>query len=98
MATVENPPAEATTHEVLNQASPLENYNVFEADHVLVEALHREGAGMGGRRVHDVGAFAGSALAQRGAARRTRTRRSSAPTTASATGSTRSSSTPPGTS
>ena len=38
MATVEERPAPAT-HEVLNQASPLEDYNVFEADRVLAEAL-----------------------------------------------------------
>jgi putative acyl-CoA dehydrogenase len=64
MATVEERPTQAT-HEVLNQASPLENYNVFEADRVLAEALPREGAGWAADAAHEVGAFAGSALAQR---------------------------------
>jgi putative acyl-CoA dehydrogenase len=43
MAIVERPRAEAT-HEVFNQPPPLEGYNVFESDRVLVEALRREGA------------------------------------------------------
>ena len=64
MATVEERPAHAT-HEVLNQASPLENYNVFEADRVLVESLKREGAGWAADDAQEVGAFAGSAVAQR---------------------------------
>lgn len=34
----------AQTHEVKNQPSPLENYNVFEADQALQEATRREGA------------------------------------------------------
>ena len=34
-----------TTHEVLNQPPPLEGYNLFEQDRVLVEALEREGGG-----------------------------------------------------
>lgn len=33
-----------TTHEVFNQPSPLENYNVFLADNALQEAVEREGA------------------------------------------------------
>ena len=64
MATVQEP-SSATTHEVLNQASPLENHNVFEADRVLVEALRREGGDWAEEAAHEVGAFAGSALAQR---------------------------------
>jgi len=32
------------THEVLNQGSPLENYNLFSSDSVLQEAVEREGA------------------------------------------------------
>jgi putative acyl-CoA dehydrogenase len=64
MATVEqrNEPA---THEVLNQAAPLENHNAFEADRVLTEAVAREGAEWATDMIHEVGAFAGSALAQR---------------------------------
>jgi putative acyl-CoA dehydrogenase len=65
MGTVERTASDSSTHEVLNQASPLENYNVFEADRPLVEALSREGAGWAEHAAHEVGAFAGSALAQR---------------------------------
>ncbi|MEJ7876515.1 MAG: acyl-CoA dehydrogenase family protein, partial [Solirubrobacterales bacterium] len=63
MATVENRPGHAT-HEVLNQASALEDYNVFESDRVLHAALHREGGGWAEGRAIEVGAFAGSAQAQ----------------------------------
>ena len=64
MATVEDRSG-ARTHEVINQATPLENYNVFEADRVLVDALQREGGEWAEHQAHEVGAFAGSALAQR---------------------------------
>jgi len=63
MATVEPRPAHAT-HEVLNQASALENYNVFESDRVLRAALEREGGGWAGDRATEVGAFSGSARVQ----------------------------------
>ena len=33
-----------STHEVLNQPPPLEDYNLYETDKVLKEALRREGA------------------------------------------------------
>jgi putative acyl-CoA dehydrogenase len=52
------------THEVLNQPPPLEDYNVFEADLPLREALDREGGDWGVDRVRDVGAVAGSAEAR----------------------------------
>jgi putative acyl-CoA dehydrogenase len=52
------------THEVLNQAPPLEDYNAFEADTPLREALEREGGGWGVDRLRDVGAVAGSAEAR----------------------------------
>ena len=42
--------AMAATHEVTNQPPPLEGYDVFGADAALVEAVEREGAGLGGRR------------------------------------------------
>ena len=64
MATVEDRTGHST-HEVTNQASPLENVNLFEADRVLSEALKREGADWAEHALHEVGAFAGSALAQR---------------------------------
>jgi putative acyl-CoA dehydrogenase len=64
MATIETR-AEAATHEVLNQATPLENHNAFASDRVLVEAVDREGAEWAADDLREVGAFAGSALAQR---------------------------------
>src|SRR4051794_34553153 len=47
------------THEVLNQAPPLEPYNVFECDRPLAEALEREGGGWAADRVRAVGDIAG---------------------------------------
>ena len=64
MSTLEHRPT-ATTHEVANQATPLEDYNTFEADRVLIEALRREGGDWAEPRVSEVGAFAGSAEAIR---------------------------------
>src|SRR6266576_2112452 len=59
MAVVDPTPAYAPTHEVVNQAPPLQGYNMFEQDAVLVEALEREGAGWARERAREVGAFAG---------------------------------------
>ena len=56
--------ASVHTHEVLNQPPPLEDYNAFEVDPALREALHREGGGWGVDRLHDFGAVVGSAEAQ----------------------------------
>ncbi len=53
------------THEVVNQSIPLEGYNAFAEDRVLVEALRREGAGWAEERALEVGALAGSARAIR---------------------------------
>ena len=64
MSTLEHRPI-AATHEVANQATPLEDYNTFEADRVLIEALRREGGDWAEPRVSEVGAFAGSAEAIR---------------------------------
>ena len=47
------------THEVVNQVPPLEPYNVFEQDRVLVEALEREGAGWAADRARALGEIAG---------------------------------------
>src|SRR5215210_4104447 len=52
------------THEVANQASPLEGRNFFELDLPLQEALEREGGGWAIDRARDTGAVAGSAEAQ----------------------------------
>ncbi len=59
MATVERN-AGVRTHEVTNQPTPLADYNVFEADRVLVEAVEREGADWARGRISAVGALAGS--------------------------------------
>ncbi len=47
-----------------NQPPPLTDYNVFEADTVLGEAVRREGADWAEPRIAAVGAYAGSAHAQ----------------------------------
>ena len=51
-------------HTVANQPPPLADYNVFETDRVLVEAVKREGAEWATGRIAAVGEFAGSAEAQ----------------------------------
>jgi putative acyl-CoA dehydrogenase len=58
MATAERP--SAATHQVFNQASPLVDYNLFEANRPLVEAVRREGAEWAEERISEVGALAGS--------------------------------------
>ena len=52
------------THEVTNQPPPLLDYNLFEADRPLVEAVRREGADWAEQRISAVGELAGSAHAQ----------------------------------
>jgi putative acyl-CoA dehydrogenase len=62
MATIEErPQAEGATHEVFNQSAPLEDYNPFEQDRPLVEALRREGADWAEERCREFGALCGSA-------------------------------------
>ena len=53
----------AATHEVFNQPPPLVDYNAFEADPALQEALIREGGEWGLDRVRDFGAVSASAEA-----------------------------------
>jgi putative acyl-CoA dehydrogenase len=62
MATREQPTF--GNHTVANQPPPLADYNVFETDRVLVEAVNREGADWAAERIAAVGEFAGSAEAQ----------------------------------
>jgi putative acyl-CoA dehydrogenase len=50
----------AATHKVLNQPPPLVDYNAFEADPALREALVREGGEWGLDRVRDFGAVIAS--------------------------------------
>jgi len=52
------------THEVLNQVPPLEDYNAFDADLALQEALGREGGEWGIDRARDFGEVVGSAEAR----------------------------------
>ena len=57
------PPSSAAaprTHEVFNQAPPLEDYNPFDADRPLSEALRREGAEWAEDRARELGAICGS--------------------------------------
>ena len=49
------------THEVTNQSSPLEDYNVFDSDRVLVAAVGREGGDFALDRIREVGRLAGLA-------------------------------------
>jgi putative acyl-CoA dehydrogenase len=58
MATTERPLTSAT-HDVLNQPPPLENYNLFEADRVLAEAVEREGAEWVTDQARELGAICG---------------------------------------
>jgi putative acyl-CoA dehydrogenase len=62
MATVER--RTFGNHEVANQPPPLVDYNVFEADTVLGEAVRREGADWDLERITAVGEYAGSEAAQ----------------------------------
>ena len=63
MATVQRS-GSRETHAVFNQAPPLVDYNVFEADTPLVEAVRREGAEWAEQRIAAVGAIAGSERTQ----------------------------------
>ncbi len=53
----------SATHDVLNQAPPLVDFNPFDAYPALGEALHREGGDWAEERVRDFGAKVGSAEA-----------------------------------
>jgi putative acyl-CoA dehydrogenase len=49
----------SSTHEVLNQAPPLEGYNLYEQDQPLVEAVRREGAEWAEPRIRALGDLLG---------------------------------------
>ncbi|MDK8462832.1 isovaleryl-CoA dehydrogenase [Marinobacter sp. SS13-12] len=51
----------AVTHEVVNQPPALENYNLFEQDRALQEAVAREGAAAATSDLKQFGALAGAA-------------------------------------
>ncbi len=62
MVTVSQPAREAApweTHEVFNQAPPLEGVDVFSSNLPLVEALEREGGGWARERAAELGRFVG---------------------------------------
>ena len=60
MATIEDRSSRAT-HAVANQAPPLEDFNSFEQDRPLGEALEREGGGWAEDRARELGGLCGSA-------------------------------------
>jgi len=51
----------ATTHEVKNQPAPLLDYNPYQLDRALREAIEREGAGQSAESLYAFGALTGSA-------------------------------------
>lgn len=57
--------ATPATHQVTNQVPVLEDYNAFEADSLLSEALEREGAAWAKERLSSLGAKTGSAAVLR---------------------------------
>jgi putative acyl-CoA dehydrogenase len=59
VATAERP-ASRETHRVFNQPPPLEDYNPFDADRPLAEALRREGADWAEGRTRELAAICGS--------------------------------------
>ena len=63
----EIPKIQAETHEVFNQPPPLENFNLYDGDQPLQEALQREGGGWAEDRVRAYGAFAGCEMQELGA-------------------------------
>ncbi|HUA12274.1 MAG TPA: acyl-CoA dehydrogenase family protein [Solirubrobacteraceae bacterium] len=63
MATTRATRRAGATHEVFNQAPPLADYNPFDADAALGEALAREGGSWGVDRVRDLAALTASSEA-----------------------------------
>ncbi|HWF01446.1 MAG TPA: acyl-CoA dehydrogenase family protein [Caulobacteraceae bacterium] len=62
------PRTQLATHEVTNQADPLEDVNLFSADAMLKSACDWSGAGMYANRLFELGARVGAAETQRWAA------------------------------
>jgi putative acyl-CoA dehydrogenase len=52
------------THEVLNQPPPLVDYNLFDSDRALVEAVRREGGSWGEETLREFGKLLGTAELQ----------------------------------
>ena len=59
-----NPMSQLATHDVINQPAELVDFNLYEQDAALVEALNREGAAWAEPRARALGAEAGSAEVQ----------------------------------
>ena len=51
---------QSTTHDVVNQPPPLVNFNLYDSDVVLKEALSREGANSTEKQIHKFGEIIGS--------------------------------------
>ena len=94
MATVAVP---SPARDVINQSVPLEPFDHYTADVALDEAVARGDGGWGADRLSRLGALAGSAETREHGRRAERNEPRLSPTTASATASTRSSSTRRGT-
>jgi putative acyl-CoA dehydrogenase len=54
----------SVTHEVLNQPPPLVDYNLFDSDRALVEAVRREGGSWGEETIREFGRLLGTAELQ----------------------------------
>ena len=87
-------PYGAATHEVFNQPVELGDYNLYDSDLALMEAVTREGAGWATNALVAFGAKAGSAEFSSLARSPTGIRPTSTPTTAMAGASTSSVSIP----
>jgi putative acyl-CoA dehydrogenase len=89
------PPDSYATHEVRNQPGTLADYNAFTTDRPLTEAVRALGAEWAWEKLRRAGAIVGSEEGQQLARLANRHLPSCAPTTGSAIGSIRWSSTPP---
>lgn len=58
----DRPPAGFSTHNVFNQPEPLENYNAYDSDPALQQAVGREGGGAFQARLTAYGRIAGSEI------------------------------------
>ena len=76
----------AQTHEVFNQSRPLVDYNAYQHDTALGEAVQRHGAGWAQESLLQHGARTAAPGSSSGVFWPTSTSRSSSPTTARATG------------
>jgi len=60
------PSSRFVTHEVSNQAPPLQDFNAYSADQALVDAVHREGGGWAESALEAFGALCGGELLELG--------------------------------